>query len=160
MTSTPRREPTVDRGSIIGRRILRIAQTEWSEPVCHHEGLGDAFYCTVVLELEGAGMFVLADESIGPWDSREALTDAKLEEHRIETSKSPLGQAVAAVWVDQLGEISVVLENGVFLSITSGYGWYLWIGNFEDLRREKIDGDPISFVDWWSGDALREGGEP
>lgn len=150
----PRTRP-VARERIVGRRLIRIAQTKWSDPVTHLPGIGDAFYCTVVLEIEGSGLFVLADESIGSWTSSEPLFDANLDEHDVETTWLPIGAKIADVVADQLGELSVVFDNDTFAAISSGYGWYLRIGDLAALLKSDIDGAPVSLIDWWSGESFQ-----
>jgi hypothetical protein len=137
----------------VGRRLLGIWQTHWSDPVCHLPGLGDAHYCSVLLEIEYSGMFALTDESIAAWSSREAVVRARLAEHRVESTRPVIGQVIAGVVVDRLADLYVVFDNGAFAAISTDYGWCLWIGELSCLPASETE-DRIRLVDWWSGERL------
>lgn len=146
-------ERGIDPSSILGRTLTNLLQTRWSDPICHVEGLGEAFYCTVVLEF-GEDRLILDQGSVRFWRDRESLHPLVLAEHRMETSTTPVGSSVLSVGVDRLGDLYILFHNGVFLRIDWDYGHYLWVGETSDIHSLTIAGSPFTLWDWWSQQPL------
>ncbi|MEX0865897.1 MAG: hypothetical protein WD030_00975, partial [Pirellulales bacterium] len=73
-------ELTITESDIVGKRIRRVLQTPWTDPVVHCQGLGEAVYCTVVFELECGGRFCTVHGKFyqAPSAGEETLSDAEV----------------------------------------------------------------------------------
>lgn len=123
-----------------GKRIRRILQTPWLGPVQIIDGLPDAFYCSVYIELDDLSVIHLGDDDISlAEDPPSGLSEISRPEHDIDPEIDYRSSGIKSVAENQLGEICLVLNNGVALYLQTGFGAYLSAMKISEILDNEID---------------------
>jgi hypothetical protein len=129
-----------DIAQIKGNHIKRILQTPWSEPTKLLEGLPDAYYCSIYIELDDLSTLQLSDDTIS---IKKILLDNLIEidpsEHDIDASIDYKTPKIKTIAKNQLNEKYLILENGSALFYQTCFGTHLSIKKISDILNEEID---------------------
>lgn len=119
-TESPTLDQRVAEDRLIGHGLCAIWQTPWMAPVCIRDADGMSYRCRIALELEAGHWLELTRRRLEPLsifaaenNSPDGWDRIRPDEHRWDSSSSPLGQTVLAVAVDAGSTVHVVLEGGL-----------------------------------------------
>lgn len=125
---------------IKGKHIRRVLQTPWSEPVKLLEGLPDAYYCSIYIELGDLSVIQLSDDSISCKDSAPAgLIEIEPAEHDVDASVDYKKSKIKTIAKNQLDEKYLLLDNGGVLFYQTGFGTHLSIKKISEIVNNEID---------------------
>jgi hypothetical protein len=126
--------------NIKGKQIRRILQTPWSDPIMLIEGLSDAYYCSIYVELEDNTALQLSDDIIS---IKEILPDELIEiddsEHDVDAGINYKKSKIKTIAKNQLNEHYLLLENGCALFYQTGFGTHLSIKKISEILDNEID---------------------
>lgn len=99
-----------------------LIRTRWGKSHIIQHGLPPAYYHSVVVELDTTERLELSDDGPRAWQGREKLYKVDPSEHSADKTIQYLGEKITATDTDEDGIVSLVLENGVRLSVTCEAG--------------------------------------
>ncbi len=100
----------------------------------------DAFYCSVYIELDDLSVIHLGDDDISlAEDPPSGLSEISRPEHDIDPEIDYRSSGIKSVAENQLGEICLVLNNGVALYLQTGFGAYLSAMKISEILDNEID---------------------
>jgi hypothetical protein len=139
----------LEKAQVIGKRLITVRQTRWSEPVFILKGIAEARYSKMVYRLETGLWFESGSDELLAWDGSEELID--LEAYG-ESDREYLGQVVTEVITGEPGpsQVYLILGNGTVLC--SGY--YLDVygsGNLVCGLETLTEYDSGPFKTLWEG---------
>jgi hypothetical protein len=130
----------IDIAQIKGKHIKRILQTPWSEPTTLLEGLPDAYYCLIYIELDDTSILQLSDDIIS---NKNILPDNLIEivpsEHDVDASIDYKIPKINTIAKNQLYEKYLILDNGIALFYQTGFGTHLSIEKISEILNNEID---------------------
>jgi hypothetical protein len=129
-----------DIAKIKGKHIRRILQTPWSEPIILLEGLPDAYYCSIYIELDDLSALQLSDDIISFKDTLpDELIEINPSEHDVDTSIDYKKWKIKTIAKNQLEEKYLILDSDGALFYQTGFGTHLSIKKLSEIMNVEID---------------------
>lgn len=137
-----------------GRTLTNLYFTKQDGPHDHLPGIAPAYYFSTVMELDGATRVWFSNDRIEPWEDAAELIELTHENWELPPDLCFKGSRMVALTVDEDGQMTFHLENGVTIQHTVNYGDKLFIQNAERQTETAKDQIELPKRKWWQRDRV------
>lgn len=136
------------------RTLTNLYFTKQDGPHDHLPGIAPAYYFSTVMELDGATKLWFSNDAIDRWKDKAELLEVTHENWELPPDLCFKGMRMAALTLDEHGEMTFHLENGVTIHHATDFGDQLLIQTAGQHTETAMDQIELPKRKWWQRDRV------